>query len=397
MFALAATLSLIVPSSSTMLPWDTQETQAKWMVEAYRANREAFQRFQCRFVIKKGKVASLKDALEGTLLDCVSAECTWIVDGAKERHSVKVDPSVFEKAFVKGKTEAEHQKAAKGFTFSTPLAASEFLSDGELSLAYSPPLQSANLMTPGDVRRTEYTTPFNYGIMGKDESFHPGRLLKDAREGRCKYSLQKVTNHQRVVLQGLGFEYSEGASDKFGFDPNAVFLPTVCLRTYGPKPKNRREIYVTAVQQCKSGWYPSRVVSVAITEKESGEPTDYATLLEVLEMDCESKIPESAFTLRMPEGSYVVGSTDLRASVKLASQTDVSLGHLSELKQRCEKTLVERQKDPAFSQWVFLQAISESHALYWWLGAFVCVCFSVILYLRRQRLKAEVASPTARG
>lgn len=397
MFALTATLGLFVPGIVATLPWDANEMQAKFMIEAYRANREAFQRFQCRFFIKKGKVASVKDALEGILMDHVIADCTWIMDGSKERHSVKVDPSVFEKALAKGKAEVDQQQAAKGFTFSTPIGAAEFLSDGELSLAYSPPLKSANLMSPGDVRRIEYATPFNYGIMGKDESFHPGRLLKDALEGRSKYTLVKVTNHQLVVLQGLGFVYSEGASDKFGFDPSAGFLPTVCLRTYGPKSKSRREIYVTEVRQCKLGWYPSRVVSVAITEKEPGETTCYATLFEVQEMDCESKIPESAFTLRMPEGSCVVGSTDMRASVKLVSQTDVSLGHLPELKQRCEQTLVERKKDPAFSQWVFLQAISESNALYLWFGAVACFCLGVILYIRRQRLKAEKASSAVKG
>src|SRR5947209_1120567 len=89
---------------------DQKNDTLKAVAEGYLSNREAFVALDCRFRIRAGEARTLDDARRGALIESVTADGLWIVNGSKVRFEIRCDPDAVSKALKEAFTQLKGRK-----------------------------------------------------------------------------------------------------------------------------------------------------------------------------------------------------------------------------------------------------------------------------------------------
>jgi hypothetical protein len=298
---------------------------AKAIAEAYLSNRESFTFFTCRFRLRSGQARTVDKALAGSLFDTTSATGVWIVHGPNVRFEIVCDPISVQAAF---------RKSAAASVVGVPLPMKKFLDNGSIQLLYSPIGNAAVLHRPADRRATVELSPFDMGVMGRDEEFSPARVIQDSlRKGAfCEIESEKPTAGGRVIVS-VGPSRNR-IDEKYFFDPKTGFILREAWMSRPDGTGLLHKVFITDVRECSPNrWFPTRSVYVSKPDAQGPHKVREIT---VVALDSDHPPKDADFLIELPGGTHLNDGVQPASQLTLATQERVRLKDLENLAARCE-------------------------------------------------------------
>jgi len=310
-----------------------EETILRVVGEGYRENRELFNTLTCRFRVRLGIAASLEEALQGTFETNVDAEGLWIVDGRKVRFEI-IRLTELTRQETGGREDAPEEKKGGFQMDKVPggMLSKKILDDGQYQLTYGPDSGIATIRSPKAPPKGLVLTPFDMGVMGRDESLNPPALIDRALRdhGFCRVTEE---DGQQAGCYSVTYGDSPGAVGlRFVLDPSKGSLPREIWSVDQRTGKVGSKVFVTDYLQCSNGgWAPKRSVYVRGLD----QPPCRVREIELIELDVDRKAGEEDFVLQMDAGTTINDPAVVGSQAKLvAAPEEFALADLPGLPDR---------------------------------------------------------------
>jgi hypothetical protein len=315
------------------------------IAEGYRANRESFTEFSCRFKWRNGKARSLEDARNGKLEQVLEHDGLWIVDGLRTRYqfvcsSVNLSQE-FDRAVVA-------RRKTPGITREISLPGQEYfyLKNGTMRAHQSKIIKSLNLIPletedPAGIQ----VTPFALGLMGGDEVLGPSAILKGVVDGHFIGRFDGTVEEAGKPLLAVSRGYKgEGLRTSYRFDPERGYLVVHFWDSDPHSGKRNYEAFMVEAKDCGSGrWFPMR--SIVVPGEENEPWPRRVKEMRVTELTL-GRPADQDFVLDVPAGTQVT-IVHTSNSVNIEHDTRVHESELESLAQRAiehRALLGERRK-----------------------------------------------------
>jgi len=389
--AFLASVAMPVIAMPVEQPGSPDARQVKAVAEGCLANREAFAFLTCKFTFRRGKAQSIESALRGEFLQpdsVVVGKVRWMVDGDRVLYELTTDPKIFQ--------EAEAQARKEGaMRFSTPLTSETNLTDGRWKLAYGSSMRSANIIRPERPGWDINISPFSMNMMGPNEAFGPGNMLRGCLSGKffCHSLSTEQVDGLSTVVATIG-ETNESVRKKYWLDPERGFLPIRAASFSASGEELRRGYWTDLRKSSGARWFPWRAVAISKPESHAAEIA--VEEIRVSSLDVDKRPPHEAFHVMIPKGTSVSYPGTSLAFFGTKTDERVGLDDIPKLHQRCLDSIPfwearnARGRDPAAEganrRWPF-GIITASAA-----GLFLIIGGGAWYY--RRRTVRHAAAPT---
>jgi hypothetical protein len=229
-------------------------------------------------------------------------------------------------------------------------------------LTYSDVGHVANIF-PSGVEEGGYGiefSPFDMGVMARNEYSNPHRYLQDCIRGRFsgKYEgTQEINGQQLEIVTFSTKDSNNQPSMKFGFDPKKGFLATY-IADYNIKTHNLvTEAFITETKHCSGDrYFPMRSV-VIYPENENYRINDgkyRVNSIEVTELDIDTPPDLNLVQIELPKGTQVTAPSFKSQWMNVEEEETllVTPQEIKKLHQNCiayGKAYLERRQSPPFS------------------------------------------------
>ncbi len=338
------------------------------IAESALFNRNAFPFIDCRFVLTHGTCDSENEPIaDGPRRVLLSSQGTWIVRKDEVKYELEVDPTV-EQQRVREAIAAETAKTkdtpAKGrvtVALGMKFVSRRVLWNGTNGMSYTPLMAAGALFRPDERGPSISITPFDLvGMMGPDESRHPGSLIaaRDKTDGvTCRFAGSDDVGGRNLLV--VSYDETSGKQQvrsRYWFDPERGFLPVQMTRQYDDPSCTRTKVVVTDVRECSGGrWFPMR--SVAVLSPGTAQPDDKLDVFELVvhELDVDSPAPDVLLALDIPQGARLHNGVEPNSQDTLQKPRRICIADLRDLEEdmsrraegrRVEHAQYEQQAQP---------------------------------------------------
>lgn len=350
----------VARTGSEAIPTKDGGPQARAALAAYSANLNSFPYYKLRFRVTEGDARTLEDALAGKIMDAKWSDKLIIKDETRE--------------LLRGLETSKDPK------LSDPEAegALNFLSNGDLRMAYMPAWQSAdirmgNLESHGGL----HLTPMHE--IGHRNRKGPDAMLREA--DKFKYTFVGMEDIQGQGVYTILFEHPhKDASGKitrtdqyYSLDPARGYLPRRHRWVFDGKEGS--VTYLTHDRECSNQrWFPERLV----TYFSGFDPPRLVREFRLLDLEVDKRPKPEDFNVVLPAGTLIKdGSKDM---FRLKQEEKVGPDDLP----RLVAMLKEKKTNPLMDT-----AIPRSSPYRWayWAGG-IMVGLGAVGYLVRRRMRA---------
>jgi hypothetical protein len=298
------------------------------IAEGYLSNRESFAFLTCKFRVTEGKAPTLDAANRtGPTVDTQYADGVWQVKGNKVRLELKGDPDAVE-AFKRNRA------ANPGVPQPAP-PSHKFFTNGVTQLVYDAYMNRGNITSHQKWQPMINLTPYDMGIMGKNEEASPARRILQAldRDRYCHLDGKERREGAELLRITVG-ETRERLEMTYLLHPEKGYLPLEC-QVYGPDGDCALRLYVTETANCSNGrWFPMR--SVAVREPDRASGPFYVREIKVLTLDVDNVPPDDSFSVGLPKGAGILDLDAGAAPLVLQQDERIGLTGLDTLLERVD-------------------------------------------------------------
>jgi hypothetical protein len=227
-------------------------------------------------------------------------------------------------------------------------------------MSYSEVGRVANIH-PRGVMEGEYgieCSPFDMGVMARNEYSNPHRYLQDCVRGRFsgKYEgTQEINGQQLEIVTFSTKDSNNHPRMKFGFDPKKGFLATYIVDYDDKTHIPHYEAFITETKHCSGDrYFPMRSV-VVHPEKEHYQINDekyWVNSFEVTELDVDTPPDSNLIQIELPKGTQVTAPSFKSQWMNVEEETIlVTPQEIEKLHQNCiayGKAYLERRQAPPF-------------------------------------------------
>jgi hypothetical protein len=331
--------------------------------EGYKKNRDSFTNVNCKFLVTQhAQAETIPEALEGKwqiTSKTVIRDGILLVKEGNTRFELKCRLDVkkivedeLKKLTATSKTNQSNDTQMLMIT--VPCLDELVLSTKDLyRLTYSSMGKIVNIIPKGVEEGgvgIEFS-PFDMGVMARNEYSNPYRYLQDCIRGRFsgKYEgMQEINGQQLEIVTFSTKESNNQPSMKFGFDPKKGFLATY-IADYDNKTHTLiYEAFIMETKHCSGDrYFPMRSV---VVYRENGKYR--VNSIEVTELDVDIPPDSNLLQLEIPK-EYQVNVPSFKDQWMKTEETIlVTPQEIEKLHQNCiayGKAYLERHQTPPFS------------------------------------------------
>lgn len=287
----------------------TDNDAFKIFSEGYKKNRESFTNINCKFfVTRKLQSETVTQAINGVwhkTSETVTQNGIWLVKDGVTRFELKCELDV--KKIVEEKMKKQASDSKEKEFISVPCSDVFMLSSKDsFRLTYSDMMKVANIFPKG-VHEGDYGiefSPFDMGIMARNEYSNPSRYLQDCINGRFtgRYEGTEEINGQQLEIVTFSTQTSGNQPRmKFGFDPKQGFLATYIADYNENTHKPNYEAFILETKKCSGDrFFP--VKSVVVTFRNDKL---FVRSIVVTDLDVDTPLDPNLFRFEIPKGSQV--------------------------------------------------------------------------------------------
>jgi hypothetical protein len=332
--------------------------------EGYKKNRESFTDVNCQFLVTQhAQAETIPQALEGKWQmapKTVVRDGTMLIKEGNIRFELKCRLDVekiveaeLKKLTITSKTNPSNDPQMSMIT--VPCLGDLVLSTKDLyRLTYSSIGKIVNIIPKGVGEGgigIEFS-PFDMGVMARNEYSNPHRYLQDCIRGRFsgKYEgTQEINGQQLEIVTYSTKESNNHLRMKFGFDTKKGFLATY-ITTYDNKTHTPiYEAFITETKRCSGDrYFPMRSV---IVFPENGKYR--VNSIEVTELNVDVPPNIDLLRLEIPQGYQINVPSFDNQWMKVEEAISVTPQEIEKLHQNCiayGKAYLERRRAPNLSE-----------------------------------------------
>ncbi|MDR2705867.1 MAG: hypothetical protein LBC02_08840 [Planctomycetaceae bacterium] len=201
-------------------------------------------------------------------------------------------------------------------------------------------------------------SPFDMGVMARNEYSNPHRYLQDCIRGRFsgKYEgIQEINGQQLEVVTFSTKDSNNQPSMKFGFDPKKGFLATYIADYDSKTHALRYEAFITETKHCSGDrYFPMRSV-IVMPENESYRINDgkyYVNSIEVTELDVDTPPNSKLLQLEIAKDCEISVPSFKNQWMKAEKTISVTPKEIKKLHKKCiayGKAYLEQHQTPPLS------------------------------------------------
>jgi hypothetical protein len=338
--------------------------------ESYKKNRDSFTNVNCKFLVTlHAQAETIPQALEGksknTSKTVVQNGLLLIKDGdirfeLQCRDDLKkITEDKLKSFFGESKKNQSHDVQEQMIT--VPCLDHFVLSTKDLyRLTYSDTIEVANIIPKGVEEGgvgVEFS-PFDMGVMARNEYSNPYRYLQDCISGRffgCYEGTQEINGQQLEIVTFSTKDSNNQPAMKFGFDPKKGFLATY-IADYDNKTHTPiYEAFIMETKRCSGDrYFPMRSV-VVFSENEKFRINDgkyRVNSIEVTELDVDTPLDLNRLRFEIPKGTQVSVPSFENQWMNAEEAISMTPQEIEKLHQNCiayAKAYIERHTTPSFS------------------------------------------------
>jgi hypothetical protein len=333
--------------------------------EGYKKNRDSFPNMNCKFRFTwKAKADSIQQAID---YKYEITPKTVFKDGkliSKDRNTYfelrcsPEDKIITEKQRKEGITKKSNQqdsqksktdKKDEGRELSNNIVTVRCLDSVVLvskdlyRLTYSESRRVANILPSGVEEGgigIEHS-PFDMGVMARNEYSNPHRYLQDCIRGRFsgKYEgTQEINGQQLEIVTFSTKDSNNQPSMKFGFDPKKGFLATYIADYDNKTHIPRQEAFITETKHCSGDrYFPMRSV-VVYPENELYPINDgkyRINSFEVTELNVDTPPDSNLVQIELPKGAQVSVSSFKDQWLTVEEPLSITPQDIKQLQKNC--------------------------------------------------------------
>jgi hypothetical protein len=281
--------------------------------EGYKKNRESFTNINCKFRVTRNlqseTVAQAVNGIWQQIPTTVTQNGVWLVKDGDVRFELKCEMDV--KKIVKEKLkEVEKLSPNSGEKRFISVPCSDVFvmsSKDSFRLTYSDVVKCANIFPKG-VHEGNYgieLSPFDMGIMARNESSNPHRYLQDCISGHFTghyEGTEKINGQQLEIVTLLTKTSNNQPRMKFGFDPQKGFLATYIADYDETTHKPIYEAFILEAKRCSGNrFFP--VKSVVALFRPNGKYS--VNHFVVTDLDVDTPLDPNLLRFEIPKGYQV--------------------------------------------------------------------------------------------
>lgn len=403
MFCSAGGRCLIVAAVLTCNPacWASEETDRLDVIAGSTlSNRKAFAFVNCRFVLTHGKSDREEPSVaRGPLRVKLVGNGIWIVRQDQVRYELRIDPTIERQQVEKGiaaqlaldtaEKKDEDKNRIIEFDIDMKFMSRKVLWNGTQGMRYSPMLSGGGLLPPDQAGPEINMTPFDLvGMMGRDESRHPGSLIEQSKNRSgisCRFDgTEQVRGRDLLAVTYDDSSGTHNVRSKFWFDPERGFLPVQMTKQSDNPNSIRTKVVVTDVRECSGGrWFPMR--SIKILSRGPRQPDKELDIFELVvrQLDVDTPPTDKMLAIDIPKGARLHNRVDPLSQGALRKRQRVSVadfgGMKEDMSQKAEKRRIEHEREKAL-------ALEESEPSRNWLAIGISTALLVVVVITTMRL-----------
>jgi hypothetical protein len=345
-----------------------EEQLLRAIADGYRANREKFDSFLCRFTIRQGVAPTLQDAIRGSSLTVrFVANGLWIVDDRKVRFEIE---PVTKTDLVRERAKQSAKVNGQG-TVVVPMLAEKVIDNGLYQLRISPDTKLGNIFSPDFAGGGLELTPFDMGMMGRDEALSPSALIDSALRERGFILLEERRSGGADFVLRFG-DAPQKVGIQYDLDADRGFLATECWSVQQDSGEVLAKLFVTDYLNTNGAWFPKR--GVVVHNPETG-PFHFREFVVTL-LDTSRNLTDNDFVIEIPQGTTINDPTELGLQGVVTKPTKYSVTNLVALRERIAEAASEGRVEPRARWHTYLLG-----------GIVVAVVVCGLILLWRQRLR----------
>jgi hypothetical protein len=330
--------------------------------EGYKKNRESFTNVNCKFQLtRNANVENIQQAIRGELQhgsDTVIQDGVLLIKEGNVRFELKCRMNVKKIAEDKLKNISDMTKTNhfNDIQRAIPMPCLDVFvmsSIDSYRLTYSNINETANIF-PRGIQEGSYgveLSPFDMGIMARNEYLSPYKYLQDCISGRYlgRYEgTQEINGQQLEVVTFSTKDSNNHPRMKFGFDPKKGFLAMYIIayddKTHAPL----YEAFILDAKYCSGNrFFPVKSVVVIYLDGKK-----YVNSFVVTELDIDTPLDPNLLCFEIPKGDQInVPSLD-NQWMDVEESISVTPQEIEKLHQNCiayAKAYLERYQMPPFS------------------------------------------------
>jgi hypothetical protein len=282
--------------------------------EGYKKNRESFTNISCKFRVtanlqSETSVQATKGILQKTS-ETTSQDGIWFVKDGSVRFELKcstdnkiivdkMNKEIQKKPLKQGEEKVTNVPCLDTFVMS---------SKDSFRLTYSDIMKVANIIPKGveEGGVGVECSPFDMGIMARNEYSNPYRYLQDCINGRFtgRYEGTEEINGQRLEIVTFSTKTSGNQPRmKFGFDPKKGFLATYIADYNENTHKPNYEAFILETKKCSGDrFFPIKSVVVSFFRPD-GKLSVRSIV--VTDLDVDTPLDPNLFRFEIPVGAQV--------------------------------------------------------------------------------------------
>jgi hypothetical protein len=329
--------------------------------EGYKKNRDSFTNVNCKFLVTQhAQAETIPEALEykwQITSNTVIRDGILLVKEGNTRFELKCRSDIkkfaeYELKKIKNQSDQTNDNNKRYIVI--PCSDVFVISSNDLfRLTYSTINETVNIFPKGVEEGTygvEYS-PFDMGIMARNEYSSPYRYLQDCIRGRFVghyEGMQEINGQQLEIVTFSTKDSNNHPRMKFGFDPKKGFLATYIVdyndRTHTPI----YEAFITEMKHCSGDrYFPMRSVVVF---PENGKFR--VSSIEVTALDVDTPLDPNLLCFEIPKGAQVNVPSFDNQWMDAEETILVTPQKIEKLHQNCiayGKAYLERHQTPPFS------------------------------------------------
>lgn len=327
--AMRSHLAIVALSGAALSATPAETVLVQAAAEGWRANRESFTQFTCRYRLITGTAGDREVALRGDLENIDEATVLWVVDGEKERCSVTATrpPNLRREPGGAGPPEA----GVEGFV------SEDYLAYRQIRLHSSPLLGGGTLFGPEFPvagASNDIATPFAMGAMGPGATLTPAHYIDQWVAAGDALEVQTENSTDPVLF--VRHQDNEDRSTTYEFDLGRGNITTRILHEYDKAGTSFTEFAVTDINEPAEGqWFPMRSVRID-AHPTGGKPTRYyVRVIEVTELNIGHP-GKLDFELALPADAFINDASDGRSQYRLSEPTTITPEDLPDLLEKAQ-------------------------------------------------------------
>lgn len=317
---------------------DASEALARKAGEGWRANRESFTQFTCRYRVIQGIADSREAAMRGEVVDRKDASVLWAVDGERERCSI----DAAEQARIQFNSNTDGQGSAVGKV--TGIVSKDYLGLGQIRLHSSGMAGGGSLYGPEFTQAdggNEIATPFEMGVMGPGGTMNPPYWLEFWLKAGEPVQIDATEADAQTVT--VRREKHDGTPALMEFDPHRGYLTKRIFAAFDQAGTRYIEAIITDMKEAARGqWFPMRSVRLDSIPGD-GQTRFKVRILEVTELKMGVPTDPSVFAIQLPAKAYINDASDARSQFVLEEPIAITPEDLPQLLDKAKGRVKQKE------------------------------------------------------